>query len=347
MMHSNRTLRIVSSLAVVVFLWGCEDTSSPDKTMFPLANAPENVVAPDSDPAMAMKGPKHRFGRGGPMVMAIKKHSDELGLSEDQMASIDSIMEKARPEAPPEKGQFKARMEEMHGLIKAETIDEDAFTARHDEMQARFREMKVKQFSAFLDALEVLSAEQRTGLFAIMKEHKGEKGHFKGKKGHKGPHGMLLKAIRKMGDELEQTDEQKQAIEALVKGSREEMKPLKDQKKALRLQMHELMAAPQLDRAAIEAKHAEILDLTQEKETKRLAVTLEALKILTVDQRVKFVSTLEQCRPGGCADGDCPCKEIFGHKKGKSFDMKDKGFHKKGKGLHKKPPMGGEYMGSW
>ncbi len=339
MTHSSKTLRIVCSLAVVAFLWGCEDTPSPDKTTFPLSNPPENVVAPDRDPAVAVRGPRHHFGRGGPMVMAIKKHSEELGLSEDQAASIDAIMEKARPEAPPDKGQFKARMEEMHALIEAETIDEEAFTARHVEMQSKFREMRTRQFGAFLDALEVLSVEQRTALFAIMKDGKGGKGHFKGMKGHKGPHGMLLKAIRKMGDELEQTDEQRQAIDALIQGSRAQMKPLKGQKKELRAQMHELMMAPQLDRAAIEAKHAEIMDLMQEKQTKRIAVTLEALKILTVDQRVKLVSTLEQCRPGGCADGDCPCKEIFGH-------MKGEGFHMKGKGLCKNPAMA-ESMGAW
>ena len=316
MMNGKNTLRIVSTLAVVAFLWGCEDTPAPDKTTFPLANAPENVVAPEDDPVVAVKEPRHHHGKGNPMMMILEKHADELQLSEDQRASIKSILENAREDATPKKGQFKAHMEEMRALIEAETLDEAALTARHDEMQVKHREMKIKMFSTFLDTLEVLSAEQRTQLFAIMKDHKGMKG--KGKKGHfkhRGPHGMLLKAIKAMGDDLEQTPEQKESLKALFKDARAEKFALKSEKKALHEKMRELMTAPEFDRAAIAAMHTQMLAAKQEKENKRFATTLAALEILTADQRVQVIDTLEQCRPGKGDDG--VCKKLFKHKKGK------------------------------
>ena len=338
-MHTRQLSRALLSLAVVAFVAACEDEPAQSKPTLPQSNAPENVGAPDGDPARpVMRHGKH-FGRGGPRIMAIMKHAGELGLSDEQKASIESIVEKARQDAPPaKKGQFKAHMEQMGSLIKAETLDADALTAGNDEMQAGHREMKVKMFSTYLDALEVLTPEQRTELFAIMKQHRGEKGLFKhkGKKGrfkHKGPSGFLLKAIRKMGDEMGQTAEQRASIEALIEESRADMAPLKDKKRVLRKEMHELMLAPQLDRVAIEAKHAEILDIKQEKESKRFAVTLQALELLTVDQRVALVTTLESCRPGKGMKGDATCKKLFGHKKG-------------GKHFHEKPPLAGE-MPAW
>jgi Spy/CpxP family protein refolding chaperone len=257
-------------------------------------------------------------------------------------------MDKAREDAPPMKREaFKGHMEKMGSLIKAETLDADALTAGHDEMQAKRREMQVKMFSTYLDALEVLSPEQRTALFELKKEHKGKKGQegmfgpdgkkgHKGMKGHfkhKGPSGFLLKAIRKMGDELELTEEQMADIKALKDSSRADCAPLKDKKRALRKEMHALMTAAQLDRAAIEAKHAEILDVKQEKESKRFALTIQALEILSVDQRTQLVTTLESCRPGKGMKGDATCKKLFGHKKG-------------GKHFHKKPPMA-EEMPAW
>ena len=324
-MHENKTLRIVSSLAVVAFLWGCEDTPAPDKAMFPLASAPESVTAPEADPAAVMKKPGHRFGKGNPMMMIIEKHADELALSEDQRASIESILDDARADAPMKKGEFKAHMEQMGELIKAESLDESALTVGHDEMQARHREMKIKMFSTFLDTLEVLSVEQRTQLFAIMKDHRGMKGECKGKMGeckgkkghfkHRGPHGMLLRAIKVMGDDIGQTPEQKESLKTLFKDARAEKSAMKSEKKALHEKMRELMTAPEFDRAAIEAMHTKMLDAKQEKESKRFATTLAALEILTADQRVQVVDTLEQCHPGKGTDG--VCKKLFDHKKGK------------------------------
>lgn len=309
-MHRTHIPHLLSSLAVVAFLWACEDEPTPEKLTMPLTSAPENVQAPDTQHAKARKGPWHRHG--DPMLMGMKRHADELGLSQDQQAKIESIIGKAREDVPHPKGEFRAHMEQMGELIKAETLDLDALTAGHEKMQARHLERKTRGFSSFLDALEVLTQDQRTKLFAIMKEHKGHKGHFK----HKGRHSMLLRAIRVLGDDLEQTAEQKQTIEELIGKSRAETAPLRDRKKALRQEMHALMTAPQLDRAAIEAKHAEILDVKKEKGSKRFALTLEALGVLSVEQRVQLVDTLEQCR---AAKGEGTCKKIFGHKKGKHF----------------------------
>jgi len=159
--------------------------------------------------------------------------------------------------------------------------------------------------------------------------HKGMKGHF----GHKGPSGFLFKAIVKMGDEMELTAEQEAGIDALKETARADMAPLKDGKRALRKEMLELMTAAQLDRAAIEAKHNEILDARQEKESKHFALAIQALELLTVDQRSLLVTTLESCHPGKGMMGDGTCKKLFGLKKG-------------GKHFHGKPPMP-EQMPAW
>jgi Spy/CpxP family protein refolding chaperone len=322
-MHRTKTTHLLTSLAVVALLWACEDEPTPAKTTVPLTSAPENVRAPDTQPAKTGKGPWHRHG--DPMLMAMKRHADELGLSEDQKTRIESIIEKAREHVPHPKGEFRVHMEQMGDLIKAETLDRDALTAGHDEMQAGRLEMKTRRFSSFIDALEVLTQDQRTKLFSIVKEHRGKhKGFFK----HGGRHSMLLRAIKVLGDDLEQTAEQKQSIKETIEKSRAEAAPLKDKKKALRQEMHALMTAPQLDRAAIEAKHAEILDVKKERSSRGFALTLEALEVLSVDQRVQLVDTLEQCR---AAKGEGSCKKLFGHKKGKHF--------------HKGPAAG--HMASW
>lgn len=145
-----------------------------------------------SAPALA-KGPKGGQGKGmhfkghggGPfkhLVRAIKMHADELGLSAYQKSELEEILKSCREEVVPLKQEAQALRKEMVALFKAKKIDKKKIKAKHKQIQALHQQIGEKKMDAALEALDLLSADQRTELFELIKSSKGKgKGKGKGK----------------------------------------------------------------------------------------------------------------------------------------------------------------------
>jgi len=149
------------------------------------------------------------------------------------------------------------------------------------------------------------------------------KGHGDWDDHGQGPHlGHMLKALKAFGEELGLSDAQKASIKEKVVSMKAEIEPLREEAQALHKELFALLSAKKLDKAKVKAKHAEIQAVYQKIADKHLDTALEALELLTADQRTKLFERIEECK-GAMCEGDCPCPE-----KGKG---KEKG-KEKGKG---------------
>ncbi|MBW2263367.1 MAG: periplasmic heavy metal sensor [Deltaproteobacteria bacterium] len=338
-MKKNRTPHIIASLALVGLAWSCTDEPpAPAQSDLALTAAPEAAEPPALN-ATAFEG---RMGRQGlrPMLEAITTFGEELGLSEEQMSTIDEKIEKGREEARSMKDGLRAQRGQMHALFKGEPLDIEGLGARHAEMQALRSNMQTRRIELSLDVVEILTPEQRAQLFALMKENMGKKGgcgcmsdcmgacngdcsggcksgcrsqckgECKGMKGRfgRGGEGMFLRALRILGDEIGQTPEQKERIESIMKQGRNDAQPIKAQMRALHGEMRGMFTAPVLDRAAIEAKHAEIMDLQKKMSASRFEIVLESLQVMTVEQRDQLTGILDECKT---SKGGGTCKKLF------------------------------------
>lgn len=164
----------------------------------------------------------------------------------------------------------------------------------------------------------------------------GSKG--KVNKGGPGPH-MLFKALKILADEIELSQDQRDSIKKIIVDGRDEIAPLRKKADTLRAQMQKLMHAKKLDKKKIKAKHAQIQAVNMEIADRRMEMTLDALDVLSDDQRLELFSILEECH---AKKGTGQCKAMF-------KNMKDKQGPKGKKGPKGKqgPKANGGYPGSW
>jgi periplasmic protein CpxP/Spy len=100
----------------------------------------------------------------------------------------------------------------------------------------------------------------------------------------------------KMADRLvsrvDGTPEQRQRIAGIAQGATTDLLPLREQARATRLQSIELLRAPTVDRAGIEALRVEQLRLA-DAASKRLAQAIgDAAEVLTPEQRAKLAERM-------------------------------------------------------
>ncbi len=114
---------------------------------------------------------------------------------------------------------------------------------------------------------------------------------------------------------LELTADQKAQLEAMRDAQFKEIEPLREQMFAKRDAVRKLWLAPTPDQAKILAAQKEMRTLRDQMQDKMTAFRLEALKVLTPEQREKLQSAASTGRgfgpgrgmgPGACAGGNCP-----------------------------------------
>ncbi|MGM0577962.1 MAG: Spy/CpxP family protein refolding chaperone [Myxococcota bacterium] len=106
--------------------------------------------------------------------------------------------------------------------------------------------------------------------------------------GQRGPRGeRLIEA-------LDLTPDQQEAVEALRQQMRKEAEPLRKEMDAAREEMKQLWRVPELDRAAIQAKAAEIHAIHSQLRSLRLDHRLDVFEVLDAEQRGKFLEMQER-----------------------------------------------------
>lgn len=349
-MNTHSTIStFATALLMVGLLAGCEDEPASGEAQQVLHSSPASEASavqeeqPSQPPPPAFRGPPGHHHRGPRMlVFAMLRHADEIGLSQQQQDELATLVEKGRQDAPSDREGRLAMKDQMHEMMKADPLDVEALTASHEKIQSLRRDRQKQRLSVTLDALESLTADQRSALFDIIEKRmgkgpgfghqkakdgsgEGKLGPMKHKFGHKkhrgpdGPHGLVF-AMKARADDLGLSDEQTSSLESILDKGREDGLQSRDRMHDLFSSMHELFRAETLDREAIESRQEEIMDLMDEMGDLRFQVMVDALEVLTAGQRAELFEILPGPR-GPMGDADCPMK----HK-----SMKHKGLGKKG-----------------
>jgi periplasmic protein CpxP/Spy len=103
--------------------------------------------------------------------------------------------------------------------------------------------------------------------------------------------------VRHLAIEVDATTEQQERLRAVVKSAVRDLVPMREKAHAARQRAHDLLLAPTIDRAAIEALRAEqiaFVDTASKRVTQALG---DAASILSAEQRRKIEDRL-QPRPG-------------------------------------------------
>ena len=98
---------------------------------------------------------------------------------------------------------------------------------------------------------------------------------------------------RMLGD-VGATDEQKRKVADIAKAAATELAPLRDKHRAARRQAMELMAAPTIDRPALERLRAEQLQMADAASRRITQAMADAAEVLTPEQRAKLKERMDR-----------------------------------------------------
>ena len=144
-------------------------------------------------------------------------------------------------------------------------------------------------------ALLTLTAVSFVGL-AAAQAPAGPPSGSSGGPGGKGGHGMERMAERgidRMIKEVDGTPEQKAKLTQLAQNAQKDMQPLREQLMSARKKGMELLAAPTVDRAALERLRSEQSQLTDTLSKRMLTHMADAAEVLTPAQRAKLAEKMK------------------------------------------------------
>ena len=122
--------------------------------------------------------------------------------------------------------------------------------------------------------------------------------------GHRGWHGggegfseeRIERMVKHFGAEVDATPEQKAKLAEIATAAAKDLQPLREQARAARRQAMELLAAPAIDRGAIERLRAEQMQAA-DAASKRLTQALaDVAEVLTPEQRKQLAERMQKRR---------------------------------------------------
>jgi protein CpxP len=102
--------------------------------------------------------------------------------------------------------------------------------------------------------------------------------------------------FERMLDHVDATAEQEEKLWDIVDGMRDEVRPMMREFRDTREQLAALLAAPTIDRAAVETLRAGRIAAIDQASQKVSAALVEAAEVLTPEQRTKLAERLERAR---------------------------------------------------
>lgn len=112
-------------------------------------------------------------------------------------------------------------------------------------------------------------------------------------RGGPGMERMAERGIDRMLKEVDGTPEQKAKLTQLAQAAQKDLQPLREQMQAARKKGMELLAAPTVDRAALEKLRAEQTQLMDTLSKRMLSHMADAAEVLTPAQRAKLAEKMK------------------------------------------------------
>jgi Spy/CpxP family protein refolding chaperone len=113
----------------------------------------------------------------------------------------------------------------------------------------------------------------------------------------KGPNGagpLGGKMIERLLDRVEATDEQKSKINAIVERTRTEMEGMREERRNAMTELTEILKAPTIDRAALEAKRAERMSKMDQRSKTMTTAFADIAEVLSPEQRAEAVELIQK-----------------------------------------------------
>jgi Spy/CpxP family protein refolding chaperone len=104
--------------------------------------------------------------------------------------------------------------------------------------------------------------------------------------------------VNRLGWAVDASSEQKQKLTTIIQSAADDLRPLREKRLEARRQLGEVLAAPQVDRAKLEALRVDHMRLAEQASQRITTAIAEAADVLTPSQRADLVRRLEQ-RFGG------------------------------------------------
>jgi Spy/CpxP family protein refolding chaperone len=133
-------------------------------------------------------------------------------------------------------------------------------------------------------------------------EHHGMSDRGPGGHGDNGPGGMMGmmagRHLDRMLDRVDATDEQRAKIRDISRAARNDIEKLTDVIRPLRKSAMDQMAAPSIDRAAVEGIRSRLSAVTDEISKRITTAMLDVATVLTPEQRAKIAAEMSSRRHG-------------------------------------------------
>jgi protein CpxP len=114
---------------------------------------------------------------------------------------------------------------------------------------------------------------------------------------HGGPDTMMFgggRGVDRMLDGLNATDAQRSQIKQIMEAARTELKPTREQHRALREKSLQIFTAPTVDAAQAESVRQQMQQLHDTSSRRMLQAMLDASRVLTPEQRAKLGERMKQ-----------------------------------------------------
>lgn len=126
--------------------------------------------------------------------------------------------------------------------------------------------------------------------------HAGHRGHMMGgEHGHHGG-GMDMKWSGRMLDAVKATPEQRAQIQKIMEGARTDLQAQRESGRALRGQLMQTMAQPNIDANAVEQLRQKMLAQHDQVSKRRMQAMVDAARVLTPEQRKQLSERMGQRR---------------------------------------------------
>jgi len=152
-------------------------------------------------------------------------------------------------------------------------------------------------------AIATLIGGLAAGIGAAAIAHGGPGGWHGGWGGGRGWHGeMDPQAMQRRAEamvkwwlaDVDATEAQQQKVAEIMITTMKDLAPLREQHRAARRQVVEILAKPQIDRAALEALRAQELKLAEDFSQRITRSLADAAEVLTPEQRAKLAARIER-----------------------------------------------------